>query len=405
MRAEHDVVIVGGGPAGLASALHLCQLRPALRARLLVLEKAHYPRDKFCGGALARRAERALAQIGVEVDVPGVPFSRMSVRLVSGGVLTQPRRLGRVIRRIEFDRRLAEIARARGIHIAEGVTVAGLHVDAAGVTLATSQGEIRSRVVIGADGVGSVVRKALGAKQATWRAQVLELDTEPCATDRPRDVVHFDISDPEFSGYVWDFPTLVDGEPLVCRGVYHLLLPGQSAGKDEIEARLARHLTRLGLDPGAYRKKRFAERGFAPHEPIARPRVLLVGEAAGIDPVTGEGIAQALLYGKSVAPYLLERLDRDALHFRDWKRALPRSKLGVDLHIRHAMCRVIYGPARVFYDRWFSRNPAALELAARYFGGERVNRLELLRLLGSAAAYVLRSGEGRAALGRIAIPL
>jgi flavin-dependent dehydrogenase len=259
-------------------------------------------------------------------------------------------------------------------------------------------------VVVGADGVGSVVRKALGMKQGTWRAQVLELDTEPCARDHARDVVHFDISDPQFTGYIWAFPTLVRGEPLVCRGVYHLLLPGQSAGHENIEARLGRQLATLGLDIDAYPKKRFAERGFAPHEPIARPRVLLVGEAAGVDPVTGEGIAQALLYGKALAPYLLLRLDEDVLDFRDWKRELARTKLGLDMRIRHALCRVIYGPARVFYDRWFSTHPELYGLAAQYFSGERVSRLALARLLGSAAAYVLRSGQYRASLGRVAVP-
>ena len=52
---------------------------------------------------------------------------------------------------------------------------------------------------------------------------------------------------------------------------------------------------RVGLDLSGYKKKRYAERGFSPHEPASAPRLLLVGEAAGIDPITGEGIAQALL--------------------------------------------------------------------------------------------------------------
>jgi flavin-dependent dehydrogenase len=395
MKSDLDLVIVGGGPSGLSTALFLTHLRPALRDRLVVLEKAHYPREKFCGGALGARGEAALAEIGVHVDVPGAAVSRMSVAFATDSFVSKPARVGRVVRRIEFDNRLAQIAKERGIRIIEGAKVNEILPDERGVTLQTSVGELRTRVVIGADGVGSVVRKILTSDQATWRAQVLEVDTEPTARDMTRDIIHFDLADASFNGYAWDFPTVVDGQELVCRGVYHLLMPGESSGEVDLAERLGRRLGNVGLDLAKCKKKRYAERGFSTHEAMSRPRVLLVGEAAGIDPITGEGIAQAILYGKVVAPYLLKKLDKDALDFRDWKRWLMRTSLGVDLNMRHALARVFFGPARPFYEKWFVQNPEAMELGARYFGGAPIDRSVLLKLGASIASYVLFKGMGQ----------
>ena len=49
---DHDILIIGAGPAGLSTALHLAQLAPELVGRTLILEKAHHPRPKLCGGGL-----------------------------------------------------------------------------------------------------------------------------------------------------------------------------------------------------------------------------------------------------------------------------------------------------------------------------------------------------------------
>jgi menaquinone-9 beta-reductase len=54
---QYDVLILGGGPAGLSTALHLVQLAPELMPRILILEKAHYPRPKLCAGGLLADAE------------------------------------------------------------------------------------------------------------------------------------------------------------------------------------------------------------------------------------------------------------------------------------------------------------------------------------------------------------
>ena len=73
---EHDILILGGGPAGLSTALHLAQLAPELIPRILILEKAHYPRPKLCAGGLLADAEIILDRLGLDVsEVPHVDAS------------------------------------------------------------------------------------------------------------------------------------------------------------------------------------------------------------------------------------------------------------------------------------------------------------------------------------------
>jgi flavin-dependent dehydrogenase len=386
MQLDHDLVIAGGGPAGLSTALFAVAADPSLARRLVVLEKEVYPRDKPCAGAIGGRADAVLARAGAAVSVPSVPVSGFAIEMPDGSFTRRDRdrrAVGRVVRRIEFDARLAEIARERGITVQTGVRVLAVRPDADGVTVETSAGSLRTRALVGADGVGSVVRRALAPRAATWRAQVLEVDTPIVASDPDRDLLRFRVPDSIYNGYLWDFPTVVAGEPLVCRGVYHLLLPGQRAGAEDLAARLDAHLAARGLSLRAFPQKRYAERGFALHEPHSAPRVLLVGEAAGVDPITGEGIAQAILYGQVAGRYLAERLRTSDLSFSDWRRHLLGTGLGVDLAIRHVAAHAFFGPERRKHEARLLAAQDVVEAGAQYFGGH-VPRASLVWRVGRA---------------------
>jgi flavin-dependent dehydrogenase len=388
---SNQIVIIGGGPAGLATALFLAAEAPELHERIVVLERARYPREKPCAGAIGRRADRALDRIGVRVNVPSVRISAMKARFTNGDVCAARPFIGRVVRRLEFDAALAAIVRAQGIRLEEGARVTGLRRNDDGVVVEL-EGErsIHASVVIGADGVGSVVRRAMGIPFGRLRAQVVEIDTEPVGADLERDRLGFDFSNPTYAGYAWDFPTTVGGEALVCRGAYVLHGARAHPSGPDPDAILDAHLDALGLDRTRYKRKRYSERGLSLSRPIAQPRIVLVGEAAGIDPLLGEGIAQGIVYGELAAKYLAPRIARRAFDFFDWRRTVLSSKLGIDLAARIALVDVLFGPQRRALENYVRDEPAFMDAGLRYFGGEPFLR-PLARATVSGAKAIVRA--------------
>jgi flavin-dependent dehydrogenase len=380
---EVDVAIVGGGPAGLSAALHLHAAAP--RTRMVVLEAEVYPREKICAGGVGGRGLRILDRLGIVVDCPHVPLAAMALRVGAHEIVTREPGLGIVVRRVEFDHMLARQAIARGIDVRDGCAVTSIEVGDSHVSLETARGPIRARALVGADGVGGIVRRATGFPRGELRAQVVELDTEAAAADFPRDTITFDFTARDLRGYAWDFPTLVGGTPLVCRGAYVLhRLP-----HDSPRARIEHYLASRGLDLSRYKLRQFAERGFEPGSELARPRVLLAGEAAGIDIATGEGIAQAIEYGSLAGPYLAAALARDDLGFADWTRTVTRRHLGKQLRVRHACHRLFYGERRDMVERVMPKISALFKVGVRDFAGKPLSKLQLAHGAAQAlAAFV-----------------
>ncbi|NUQ79502.1 MAG: NAD(P)/FAD-dependent oxidoreductase [Polyangiaceae bacterium] len=391
---EIEVAIVGGGPAGLTAALFLAHAKPELADRIAVLERERYPRDKFCAGAMGRRADKILAEIGVSLDVPSVPIHGMSAAFKRGTIVLREPEIGRVVRRIEMDHALANAARARGVSVIEGMGVASVAWDSHGAVLSTPQGPLKTRVLVGADGVGSVVRRAMGLPFGRIRAQVAEVDTEPVASDDPaRELLRFDFTHRDFPGYLWDFPTVSGGRRLVCRGAYVLSPRADRSEAADVKQILRAHLRTLGLDLDRYRLKRFSERGFEPSLELSRPGALLAGEAAGIDPVLGEGIPQAIEYGALAGRYLAEKLTQNDLDFRSYTGLVRASRLGRDLRLRAAFLDRYYeSPLRDGIERYILTGPPILRAGLRYFGGKPVPRADRLKSLASAALFAPRIG-------------
>jgi flavin-dependent dehydrogenase len=219
------------------------------------------------------------------------------------------------------------------------------------------------------------VRRAIGLRRATLRAQAIEVDTEPTDDDPRVDSLHFDFRLADLNGYSWDFPTIVQGERKVCRGVYLITGSAHAPARNY----LARYLELRGLDIADYRLKQYAESGFEPGAAMSRPRVLLVGEAAGIDIASGEGIPQAIAYGELAATYLSASFRDGEFGFADWRHQVRSAGVGTRLRLRHLAYQLFFGPRRDIAERVALACPTLLDVAVRDFAGVDYGPIDVAR--------------------------
>jgi menaquinone-9 beta-reductase len=358
---QREIVIIGGGPSGLSTALHIARDYPLLTSRILILEKARYPRSKLCAGGLALDAEVILQRLGFDVsEVPHVDVDNIHFDFESKGFnFRMPMRHAlRVIRRDEFDNWLVEKARDKGIEIREAVSVRNIIPDQSGVNVETDQGTFRAQVVVGADGSNGITRRCIFPNAPVYTARVLEVvtptlpapDTAEVRQSYPGELpkgrwghAYFDFSPipNNIAGYVWDFPTQVNGQAMRCWGIYDTNILA-SEKRLQLKEPLAREMSRLGFRLNDYEIKGHPIRWFSPQNQMSVPRVLLVGDAVGADPVLGEGISIALGYGALAAREIGESFERNEFSFNGYRRRVLQSALGQTLIARWIIAYIIY---------------------------------------------------------------
>lgn len=366
---RRDVIIVGGGPAGAATALYLARRDPELAARTLLLEKARHPRVKVCAGGLIPHTLDCLDELDVGLGVPHVMVDRARVDTPGARVEMDGARFCAVVRRAEFDAALLAAVRARGVAVAEEEKVTALRRVDGGVLVTTPRRECLARLVIGADGSGSVVRRRLlspdGERDAVARAVMADIPVAATSWDghaRARYDFDFRAVPRGLAGYAWAFPCLIDGKPYVNAGVYGWR---RRAGVDLVA--LLRTL-QGDLGDATIRHQAAPIRCFG-RAPFVAPHVLLVGDAAGVEPLMGEGISFAFEYGRWAANETIAALASGDLTLAGAEARFRAGWVGTKLRRLGQAATMFYGPGARVWLGIAARWRGAQEIGIRWYNG------------------------------------
>jgi geranylgeranyl reductase family protein len=335
---DWDLAIVGAGPAGTAAALGALTANPSLR--VVLIDRADFPRDKACGDGVAPHVLDVLAEVGVT----GLLADRVPVRdlVLEHGASSVRRTMARpawVVPRTLLDHRLVEAAVASGATLLRR-RVRSLRVATRSVVL---DGDLHAKLVVGADGAHSSVRAAAGLPPVRRRALALR-GYAPTPADREgqQAIVFGDGPQPS---YAWSFDR-GDGRSNI--GYGELLTPsGRPPSRALLLQRLERLLPGATTGAGDWLGHHLPLSSWRWHQPDGR--VLLAGDAAGlVNPLSGEGIYYAVATG-----VLAGRCAADALGIGCEDRAGTAHRRAVRAllgrHLRHtaAASRLVSLPAVV----------------------------------------------------------
>ena len=334
MTHPYDLIVVGGGPAGSAAAWRAA----TAGARVVLIDKAVFPRDKPCGDGLTPRAVASIGALGLENELK--QFNRVDKLRVNGAGRTLtfdwpasdnfPGH-GYVVARTDLDEMLLRHAQAAGAEVREGSAAAAPIVENGVVrgVVAKHNGtieELRAGAVIAADGASSRIGRALGMVQESSRPLGLAVRSHFDARRPTEDDVviesYLELRDDDalLPGYGWIFP-MGEGRINVGVGILSTYKGWRDVNTAHLMGAFMKALPRSWELPDIAMLRETGQlKGW--RLPMAfgvwppwRPGVIAAGDAAGVvNPFNGEGISEAVESGVVGAEVLLSALDGRGPH-------------------------------------------------------------------------------------------
>jgi geranylgeranyl reductase family protein len=295
----------------------------------MLLDRQVFPRDKVCGDFVGPVALIELAHLGVaareeyrQTNLIHRASLYLNGRKLISSLIPQIDDLpsyGRVVPRARLDAWILDAARSAGAEVLEGERVTAYAADASGVTVSTTgpagKRTLRARVLLGADGSGSLISRQLRGKLTPSQDRIIAVRAYFQGVSTAEDCADLFFSGDSFPGYYWLFPTGGGGANVGIGMILETLPPTQ----DHLRELLVQLIEK---DPALKNHLRGAVLGskivgwpldtYNPHLALVGPRVLLLGDAAGlINPLNGEGIQYALLSGRWAAETTLAAIGED----------------------------------------------------------------------------------------------
>ncbi|HUS64876.1 MAG TPA: hypothetical protein VMZ28_10060, partial [Kofleriaceae bacterium] len=196
-------------------------------------------------------------------------------------------------------------------------------------------------------------------------------------------------------GYLWVFP--VPGR-LQNLGLMHYPTrdpAGRRSGRQLTEL-LARGLAEHGIATPARTPRGWPVWGYDPSHPVSGPRVVTVGDAAGIDGLTGEGIAVAMEHAVVAGDHIDRALAARAFDFGGYRRALRRAVVGRELALDRRLAAMLYDSPR--WMDWLSLvllDPDVIDMYARRVDGTEILADQKGRLVRALGRHLVRRGRRR----------
>lgn len=371
MVEPRDVVIIGAGPAGCATAIQLLN-RAAGRSNLpqvTLIDRAPIGRSKLCGGGITHTASMLLSELRTATP-SSFDIDRAYIRTGRQIHCLQRRQLIKIVTRSKFDASLALQAERLGAELRVGENVLQVRSDQFSWVVVTTHNTYRTRVLVCADGARRSISKQV-LPQRPGRMIALEINRPATTASLKSNEIEIDFSPtPQIAGYRWDFPASLE----------HATVRTMGIGTSDIFGSMGRPstLSQELLDGAADSEGQGASGGLAaapvcwykPGSEISLSNLLVVGDAAGTDPYLAEGITSALYYGilagNAISTALATGADAGAMY----QSSFDTSFLARTLHSRYLFAQRIYR-RRVtvsdlrrewiaFHIRWWLRNTHAV---------------------------------------------
>lgn len=291
-----DAVVVGGGPAGSAAATMLAREGH----RVVLVDRARFPRDKPCGDYCNPGGTQALQTMGFYDSVRAagaVPISSMIVRAPSGVGFEAPFPSGHglLLRRIQLDACLLALAQRQGVDVQEGTHIREIHYgDGYIEAVAGDDRSLRARLLIAADGSHSTIRQRLGLHRGRRGGRYTVGAYFSGIRGRfPRGELHLGMT--LYGGVAYFGEGMANVTLALSRSAFRHQRPDEVFRRGLQELPALREALTGAREEGSYRCSGPVD--LITHE-VAADRVLFVGDAAGqVDPMTGQGISLALRSG------------------------------------------------------------------------------------------------------------